>query len=323
MALPTKVKTWSIDPCNRETAATLLEAMGDCLLGIKNALKLMSGVSVKGSCNGVTGAMDGVDRWVASSDVQTRFNGTAGAQSWIVLDLANMGGVELLMTYNAASQQGFSFYFSPGGNYVVAGTSSHKPTATDEVTIQAGGSIMTTSGTADRLWTTWVSSDGAALMFAIAEAGAFTSFVALQQVTNRISTPAWLVGGVVGFSIGTQVGHTGLFSVWGTTRPVCRINPGAAVNVGAFFGTEGAKVGLAPSQYTNVAELQGSGHNLFPVSIWSETATVRGAVGTFIDIWCGNTAANDGDTYPNDATRLWMQISDFVVPWDGSAVAMT
>lgn len=323
MALPTKVKTWTIDPCNRETCATLLEAVGDVMLGIKNALKLGSGVTVKGSCNGTTGAMDGVDRWTVSTDVQTRFNGTAGAQSWIVLDLANMGGVELLLTYNATSQQGFSFYFSPGGNYVAAGTATHKPTATDEVTIQSTSSIMSTSATNDRLWTTWFASDGSALRFAIAEAGVFTCFLVLETVTNRFSTAGNFSPAVVGFSIGTQVGHTGAFGVWGSPRPACRVNPGVAVNISGFFGTEGYGTGIAPSQQTNVAENQGGGHNLYHVSMHSTTATARGPVCNFIDLYCGNVGATDGDTYPNDTTRLWMQISDFITPWDGSAVAMT
>lgn len=323
MALPTKVKTWVIDPCNRDTNATLLEAVGDAMLAIKNSILTMSGVTVKGSCNGVTGAMDGVDRWTTSANVQTRFNGTAGAQSWIVLDLGNMSGVELLLTYNAASQQGFSFYFSPGGNYVVAGTSTHKPTATDEVTISAQNAIMSSSGTNDRLWTTWFANDGSALRFAIAEAGVWTMFLVLEAVTNRFATPANFSPAVVGFAIGTQIGHAGTLGVWGTPRPACRANPGAAVNISGFFGTEGYGTGIAPAQLTSVAENQGGGHNLYPVSMHSTTATVRGPVCNFIDLYCGNTGANDGDTYPNDLTRLWVQIADFIVPWDGSAVAMT
>lgn len=323
MALPTKQKTWSIDPCNRETVASLVEAVSECMLGIKNALKLMSGVTVKGSSNGAAGAMDGTDRWVTAADVQTRQNSTTLPISWIVLDLANMGGAELLMSYNAAAQQGFSFYFSPGGNYAAAGTPTHKPTAADEVTIGAGVSIMSTSGTNDRLWSTGVASDGSALWFGIAEAGAWTAFCVLQTITSRLATPAWHSPAVAGFIVGTQVGHSGAFGVWGTARPACRINPGAAVNVAGFFGSEGYKTQIAGAAMANVAELQGGGHNIYPVSLWSETATVRGAVGNWVDLWCGNVGANDGDTYPNDATRQFIQVSDFILPWDGSVVAMT
>lgn len=321
MALPTPEKTWSIDPCNRETVASLVEAVSECMLGIKNALKLMSGVTVKGSSNGTTGAMDGTDRWTTAADVQTRQNSTTLPISWIVLDLANMGGAELLMSYNAASQQGFSFYYSPGGNYAAAGTPTHKPTAADEVTIGASANIVSTSSTNDRLWSTWVASDGSALKFGIAEAGAWTSFLVLQTITSRLA--AGITMSPAGFIIGSQVGYSGAFGVWSTARPVVRIDPGTPVNVSGFFGSEGYKTSMAGTLQTNPAELQGGGHNLYPVSLWSETATVRGAVGNWKDLWCGNVGANDGDTYPNDATRQFVQVSDFIVKWDGSAVAMT
>jgi hypothetical protein len=324
VALPTPAKTWTIDPCNRETCTTLLEAVGDCLLGIKNALKLGSGVTVKGSCNATTGTMDGTDRWTTTTDVQTGFNGTAGAQAWIVLKFANMGGAELLFTANRASTTSYSFYFSPGGNYALAATATHKPTASDEVTIGASTGLMSASATNDRLWSSWIASDGSALFWGIAEAGVWTSFLCFQLVQSRCAGGITFSPAVAGFIVGSQAGHNGAFSSWGTARPATRLNPGGgAVNISGFFGSEGYKTGIAGTTMANVAELQGGGHNIYPVSFWSETATARGVVGNWIDLWCGNTSANDGDTYPNDATRTFLQVSDFVVKWDGSAVAMT
>ncbi len=242
-AMPSKVKTWSIDPCNRETVASLAEAIGDCYLGIKNALKLMSGVTVKGSCDGTTGAMDGVDRWAATANVQTRFNGSGGAQSWIVLDLANMGGAELLLTNNSASTSGFSWYYSPGGNYAAAGTPNQKPTAADEVTIGASVTQFTNSTTNDRLWSTWVSSDGAALAFGIAEAGNWTAVVFMQAATNRI-TSGTLQAGVVACYFGSSAGALA-FAQWGTARPVCRVN---TTNLALKLGSEGYGTALAGSR---------------------------------------------------------------------------
>jgi hypothetical protein len=109
VTLPTKAKTWTIDPCNRVTHTTIPQVVGDCMLGIKNHFLTGTGVTVKGSSNGAAGAMDGTDRWVNSAAVQTRFNGTAGAQSWIVLDCAGAGGGEQLLNYNASALQGFAF----------------------------------------------------------------------------------------------------------------------------------------------------------------------------------------------------------------------
>ncbi len=326
MALPTPAKTWVIDPCNSVAySTTKIEQVATIMLAIKNSLLTMSGVTVKGSCNGTTGAMDGVDRWASATDVSTQASSATAAQSWIVLDLANMGGAELLLTNHSTVAGNFGVQFSPGGLYAAAGTATHKPTATDDQNMAAtpsnGGGLQTSAGLVTQLWSTWLASDGSALAFAVAAGGAWQGMMVLQLVTSRVSVGTFSPA-AVGLRLTPAAG--GVFSSWGTAQAYCRLNPGGgAVNVIGFLGAEGVKNGIVGSQLTSIAELQGSAHNMFQVSLWSETATARGAVGVLVDLWAGNTGAADGDTYPNDTSRLFVQFGDLILPWDGSSVVMT
>lgn len=323
MALPTKAKTWTTSACNRTATGVLLTNMQELLYRFKVQILAMSGVTVKGSCNQVTGTMDGTDRWTGPTDI-LRGGSATSAQSWIVLDCANMGGAEFLITYWGAGggDQNCNIAFSPGGNYALAGTSTHKPTATDEIIIQSTG--LGGNGVLDRLWTSMVASDGTGFFFLVAKSGAWESCTGLQLVTTRVLAPSTHSPAVVGFSFGSVVSPA-TFAGWGTSTAGSRVTPsgGAATNVALFFGAEGYKTSIAGSLQTSVCELQGSAHQIYPVSVWSETALCRGPVGNLVDIWAGNVNASDGDTYPNDATRLFVQVNDLILPWDGTAVVMT
>ncbi len=316
MALPTKSKTWTISPNNvvYDTSGAL-QIMSSLLLAVKNSILGMSGVTVKGSCNGTTGAMDAVDRWSTIANVQTRASSTTAAQSWIVLDLANMGGAELLISYWGSGATTAAIYFSPGGNYTLAGTSTHKPTATDEVTISISTALITTG---NHLWTTWLTSDGSALWFAFAAGGTWRTCIGLQLVTSRV-TAGTFSPAAVGIKLNSS---SWAISTWSSPFAFCRLDPGGgAVNIDGYFGIEGAKTGIAATLYPGFPELQGAPH-IFPVSVWSETSTARGAVCWLTDVWAGNTDARDGDFYPNAVTRSFVQLGDFILPWGGTPILM-
>lgn len=317
MALPTKAKTWTVNPCNSVTYTSYAQLTGDIFLGVKNNLLLMAGVTVKGSCNGTTGAMDGVDRWSTSGAIQTQGTSAITPQSWMVLDLADMGGTELLLSYGNNSNT-FTVAYSPGGLYTIAATATHKPTATDEVIIGNGVAFVTAS--VANLWTTWTASDGSALYFATAQSGTWTRIACVQLITSRVEVGTFSPT-VAGFCI---PGSAATFNSWNTAAPACRLNPGTGVvNISGYFGSEGVKYNnTAGALYTQISELQGGGHNIYPVSFWSETATARGAVGNWIDLWAGNVNATDGDTYPNDSSRTFIHVGDFILPWGGSAPVM-
>lgn len=314
MSLPTFAKTWSINPCNRVTYVSYAQVVGDAMFAIKNILKAVSGVTVAGSSNGSTAAMDATDRWVASANVQVRGSTASAAQSWIVLNLANAGGAQLLMTYLSSSQVGFSFYFSPGGLFAAAGTATYKPTATDEVTIRSGSLIANT--TADRLWTTWAASDGSAVAFAFAGTGVWESLLVFQLATARVDSPATFSPAVIGFQIGTQAGGSALPSAWGTAYAQARVNMGSgAANYGALFGCMAFGVTPAPTLWTGVLEANGGGSGLYALSAGLNSAGAHGTLCNFTDLYTANGSVNDGDTY---GSRALIKVGGLALPWNGT-----
>ena len=42
-------------------------------------------------------------------------------------------------------------------------------------------------------------------------------------------------------------------------------------------------------------------------------------LGSVYDLWYGSTAVGQGDTYPNDSTRQFVQFGHFIFPWNGTA----
>ncbi len=308
MALPTPEKTWAIDPCNLVAYSSQTQVLGDTFLAIKNSLLTMSGVTVKGSSNGTAGGMDGVDRWVTSADVQTRGSSSTTPMSWIVLDLANMGGAELLIAHTSAVGR-VAINLSPGGLYAAAGTATHKPTATDEMTTAVSGGEFV--NLYDHRWTTWLASDGSALYFGIASRGVWQGLVGVQLVRSVIAEGAATFSpavAIVRFSTSTGSGSLATH-VWvriNSVNELCALEPEPL-----------------SSSALGISDLQGGTNYILPVYFAATTVGIRGVVGVFRDIWAGNDAAADGDTYPLDGTRLFIQVWKMILPWDGSLVLMT
>lgn len=330
MALPTPQKTWVIDPCNRVVFSSLVQTQRTIAYENKVFLKA-NGFTVKGSSTGSVAAMDAVDRWAAATDAGTRGANTTTAQSWIVLEHSGMGGLEILMTYQGSADNNYKIAISPGGNWTVAATATHQPTASDEVIVIANTiDFINSTASGDRLWSGWVSSDGAICRLAIARAGAWVNGFAIESVSSTVNT-----SGGAGFSpavLGVLLGTGSAFQPYSTRNNAAVANAGgvgrangigqATTQVTGMMGVEGYNGTSGPANTTFVPELQGSAL-LYPLTVWSNTATARGKLGLLYDWWVGLTTAGDGDTYPNDATRLFIQLNDDVWPWDGSAISMT
>lgn len=322
MTTPITVKTWNISPCNRIPFVSLLGTMGAYLLGVKNWL-VSHGYTVKGSCNGTTGAMDAVDRWVTAADVATRATIAGAAQSWIVLTDAN--GANTLFAYQGASDDVARISFSPLGDFVAAGTPAQQPTAVGERVIASGLSLITNTASGDRLWSGWVTSDSKMFRMAIARAGVWAGrHVGVELFTSIAVSPMTLSPAVWGFVIDPAASTVGNGTTVGVTRPIVS---GSGVAADMKFGIE--TFGNSSTLFTTVKpEAQGAtGYPAFPLSIGSSTTGARGKFGDLIDAWQGRTTgASDGDTYVS-ATFIAMGgyngSGSGMWPWDGSTPVMT
>jgi hypothetical protein len=294
MGYPAVTKTWTITPNNRISFVSLNDTMANYLYGVKTFLKA-NGYTVAGSSNGTTGAMDATDRWSTSANATTRGAGSGNAQSWIVLVDAN--GVQILLTYQGASDNTGRLSMSVGALFVAAGTPQNQPTATDEAILVSATDLVDSNASADRVWAGWVDATHKCCRFAIFRLGNTTGAMwGVERVNPTVQTPALAWSPAVwGFGFSGSSATLGNGSTVGAAR-VNLASIGVSVSIG--FGMEYIYNSSAP--FTTIQpEAQGGpgyGYPMFPLSIGSNSGTVRGKFGDLVDWWQGRTSGGvDGD----------------------------
>lgn len=336
MALPTVTQTWTISPSNRYeflTASTIVNVMSNVVLSWKNFMKTTMGYTVKGSCDGSTGAMDATDRWSTAANAGTRNNGAGGAQSWFVL--TDGAGMDICLSYNSSADDIYRLAYSPGGNYVAAGTANQQPTATDEVFDTINGTWVNSTTSADRVWHMWGSSDKKMTRILICRQGALVSASGVEKVTSVLVAPATftLANGngtnaackfyynTFAYLLGSGIG--GPYSS-GTTAGVARVHTSADFTILLGGCQEFIWSGRSdtPPLTTSLerAELQGmQGLIIVPCGWSSQTTNAQGKMANRIDWWIPYNGSSSvpaiGDTFGNlqflslGPQSMW--------PWDG------
>ncbi len=328
MAIPTITRAWTISGNNRYTYVTVLSAMQNFALSMKNFLKTTMGYTVKGSCTAGTGAMDGVDRWSVSTDVTPQGANPTSSQAWFVLTDGN--GVDILLAFQGGSFDVFRFSFSPSGSYVAAGTANNQPTATDECLIVSGQTIVNASTSMDRVWHMWGSSDKKMCRFALFRNGVLITFWGVEQCMSTVQPPATFSPPVWGYfwnSLTMGVFSGSLMAGGGSPNGgVCKVHTSLDVFPVLGGGGEGfGAVGGSTGSFYNVEkpELQGSnGEILVPLTITSITTNAEGKLGNRIDWWAAitgttTTTPSNGDTFAN---LSMIAIGQAVLPWDGATI---
>lgn len=122
--LPTFQKDWTFSTLANDLVGTDRGNQLNSVLKV-HAQRKLSGLTIRGSGNGVSGALDGVDRWTAPGDFPSFSAGV-----WCVYRFPN--GAELEQTVHNFGQNNYGFVYSPGGLFT-GGSSSARPTAIDEV----------------------------------------------------------------------------------------------------------------------------------------------------------------------------------------------
>lgn len=317
MTLPTVVKTWTISPNNRIPYVSVIGEMQGYLHGIKTFLKA-NGYTVKGSCSAGTGAMDATDRWTVTTDVTPRGTSASTSQAWIVLTAGN--GVDILLAWQGAGTTPTGddlakISFSPGGLFVVAGTPSWQPTATDEQVVSTITQVgSTTSG--DRVWHGWVDSTAYSCRFAIGHAGASINCWGVESVTPTVGTNVTFSPPVWGFfyTVAGAAYFDSLFSV-NVDGGVARASIGGTAYNLTLGGT--CESCGNTKLYDVVHQLNYDSWLVLPTGVYSNLTNATGKLGNLIDFWVGRgTGIVDGDVY---GARQFIHVSGKMVwPWDGA-----
>lgn len=143
MALPTLLKSWIYDV---NVAVTSDERNIQRVL--KDRQKAIGGWAVDGSCDGTTAGMDAVDRWLL--DTHIIFSSIGGQpRSWIVIRQVATGA-QYCLWFNRDNAFWPDRIFSAGGLFT-GGSTTTRPTATDEIIFDTGWSMMHDTSVSQRL----------------------------------------------------------------------------------------------------------------------------------------------------------------------------
>lgn len=328
MALPVPEKTWQ-----RSKNQGPYNSRGEVLYAWKTLLTTVASgawtvVRSCGRVGGVTWTAGASDYWDGPSAIVGDAPGSS--HSWIVLaqtalganwqlcidHVDHLGGLPSVMKMYVSSAAGFT-----------GGTTTARPTATDEVDLSSGiapewcGTLPAYTGP----WrlNTFISTDGECTRWLIWTANLPTAFIAIDKPKDPVSgwTDPWVVirtgshyndGGPTSFAT-----YALLFQA--TANTVVGM-PGAAAN--AYLTSESignTTTGAVGQQQTYGGDLDSGAYPLMPMGLFCVTSGMRGRLGAIYDLWWGSTTPNDGDDYPNDASRQFVQVNDLVIEWGGGA----
>lgn len=339
MGFPSVIRTWTIlANAALGPSASLNAMMGSYLLDVSTFL-LANGLTCKGSCNGVTGAMDGVNRWATTADTITRAANTTTANSWMAFVDGNGGN--FLLSFVGGNDDICRISYSPSGVYVAAGTPAFTPTATDELVMSQNASVINVTAAATaRVRFMWIDATASAyrLLLTLGTSGGDPCGcvwgidpcdVTLQD--RAISPAVWCFAYAARFGeftiVSPLVGFPGAYSA-STRGGLTRIN-GSAVQLGAGFQLFPATGSFAACWSNTQTELQGgAGYPIWgPPRIGSVTAGFTGLVANLVDWWsCRYSAANTartGDTYNSLQFMAVGQGGGLLWPWDGVTTPVT
>lgn len=321
MALPTPEKTWQFAHVAPAPSGTTTLDEQNIIYQMKEALKAFGTLPwvCAGSNDGVTAAMDGVDR--INTPTKFTFTGTVGA-SWIVLEAPD--GLQMLLYGANGGSFSLAFYtkFSRSAGFT-GGTTTSIPTATDE--------DQTTAGNGHDLfnWSGFPTGVQVACHIMHSTDGEETRmFFCIQGYCD-----AWIGVGVAGqpgsLWNGRWYGH-GPFTNANLATSQWTWNVGQnwikAQTPGGSFGYLNALKDM--SQQTNIYEAftvpnEISGEvPLWPLGLYGNPTYItglRGQAGYLKDWWLTVNSINAGDGFPGDASKQFMSFgSGIVVPWDGT-----
>lgn len=358
MADPTKDKTWEFDLNNLVIASTAsfnqaYRSASQRLFSIKEILVNNGNTTfttpwvVQESSDGATAGGIGYgvgpnDKWLAYTNLDWRQDTAPGdGFSWIVLRQTGISAkFELLIgceqdgTGNDGKQiivyvAQAGFRLSDGGT---DGTTTARPTATDERRLRNYNEYWG-SGPVNNAYTgqhhVWMSTDGECTRIAIFISNVITGYWTFEKPKNP--TTGWTdpYFAVIRGESNTSVSQATYTMYYDNARMLGKYS---GVDTAMFLTGEGT-INDALGEATNPGfttpvglqapnQLDGT-YTACEMGIASQTATFQGHHGNVFDMWWGFSLTQTGRYYPEGGTKAFVQIDDFIMPWDGSTLIRT
>lgn len=322
MSLPTFTKSWNLTKLNQRISyVSLNDTVATLLYGIKDYLVATMGATVVWSSNGTTGPTnsgDTTDRWTSKTAVTVRGATTTAANSWIIIQWA---GVQFLMSYVGASDDVARISFSQNSLFTLAGTTTHTPTATDEV-IMSNATLVNTTASADRVYSVVASSDRTAFRMYQYRQGVSVKHLGLERVAEA---PGITTGTVVGWN--STIGYQATIGVAGHGAGATAPASGAAETHAVWYNggirataggvvSFGGNPSMSPWSIANT-NING-GQPVFPVLISIPDLGNAGWLGARYDAFVslGTSALGDVIDDVSANTRIIYAGESIMTPWD-------
>lgn len=332
----TNTRTWSLSKNNQVTGdVTRTGGLDDLTngwktlwLNIKNQMVAFGWV-VEGSSNGVSGAMDAVDRWVAITDLLGKdISGGPLAHSWIVL---RNGSKRILFSHghrSAGTLPASQMVLTMSRNAYTGGSSTVDPTASEEVVLKDGTGasldnrwIEPDGGDKNLTWHMWYSAGNTRVaVYTSSILQSLWMFETLANAPDGWPTP-WLDGIAPG-SGGIEPNALSLYwesaqSMWRTYHPNGTDSRSLRAVYGTFcvdFNTGAAATFLYAKRFGAASTVSGI-PSVFLYSIYANSSGLAGRLGDLVDVWAEGIQSN-GTGYPTDP-GVHVHVGDhWVWPWD-------
>ena len=273
--------------------------------------------SSNGTAPGTGVAGDGVDHWVAYTDIL--WGSVAGANSWMVLYNATAGIYWLISCENAASDSNtLDMWVSTDA--FVGGTSTARPTAPSEFNMLASA-VWGSGGDAAIRFHVLMSDDGAATRV-------FTNYNTTMKGAWFVETMLDVSAGVQGNLFAAAYAKTGtnaldLNGLSQFAQIVGRTTGGKPI-WGVLAG-EGSRYagniqnGLSAVERTLWNDIAAT-NQAAPVGVMGTLATgarvTRGHVGSLVDLWWGSDFLSCGMSFPSGYERQIITQGPLLIPWN-------
>lgn len=318
MALPTLEKTWQFNV--NQVLATSGVAETDHINMWFLIKQTLTGFStnpwtVVRSCDSTT--VDASDLWLTSANVVP---GTS-SHSWIVFQQSAIGGTggpfQLLVDLNNNSGVGYGNVYVSHGAGFTGGSVSTRATATDEVAIVANAAIISPNIARNLIVSCQMSSTGDSTRVLVFGSGVCLLMYLFETVSDSLLTYKGLSFGTTGSVIPTAASHVASTSnSWSGKR---------TNNYTASLGTEvyGGSTTVVAANGGAISDISGA-YAIAPLSAHSESVGSKGRVGRIADMWLGSASIPTGSTYPaSPDDKEFLQINQFIFPWDGTNPILT
>jgi hypothetical protein len=338
---PTLDKTWNFNVNQAISAQGSVLATAQNIL-YQNVVTLTGfspGWQVRGSSNSLTASLLALSAagpgtsWGGPSSVVYNTNGNA--HSWIVLRNTALApsatGVypEILLACSYATSNYINVYISPSAGFT-GGSTTQDPTAIDSVRLSQGGlpEINYGSPAANQAIAlhAMMSSDGQCTRIWAYSAGVFQFGWIIDRLKNSVTswTTPWL------FDAEYLVGNYGHISKWLNIASSYGGSGRNPSNQLQFYWTgEGTGSGLIPVLYNAPNDLN-SEYPMCPIGVWTPAGgtgatPAAGRHGMFYDLWWGAAAVpgGTGQLYAGAAPHAFLQLTEVIFPWNGSAAMNT